>query len=95
MDTKIQVAEEYECGIDTTEVMKNHVHMFVEVPPKCCQCRAAGLSPISSALAWLTVESQDTQPMFSSSCRPPMTIFLSKEAIFPQVVGNFIGPFCV
>ena len=29
-----QVAEEYEFRIDTMEVMEDHVHIFVEVPPK-------------------------------------------------------------
>ena len=29
-----QIAEEYEFGIDTLEVMEDHVHIFVEAPPK-------------------------------------------------------------
>ncbi len=29
-----QIAEEYGFGIDTLEVMGDHVHIFVEVPPK-------------------------------------------------------------
>ncbi len=29
-----KIAEEYEFKIDTMEVMKDHVHIFVEVPPK-------------------------------------------------------------
>ena len=29
-----KIAEEYEFGIDTMEVMEDHVHIFVEVPPK-------------------------------------------------------------
>jgi putative transposase len=29
-----QIAEEYEFRIDTMEVMEDHVHIFVEVPPK-------------------------------------------------------------
>ncbi|MFC1903136.1 IS200/IS605 family transposase [Chloroflexota bacterium] len=29
-----QIAEEYELRIDTMEVMEDHVHIFVEVPPR-------------------------------------------------------------
>ena len=29
-----RIAEEYGLGIDTMEVMEDHVHIFVEVPPK-------------------------------------------------------------
>ena len=29
-----QIAEEYGLGIDTLEVMEDHVHIFVEAPPK-------------------------------------------------------------
>ena len=29
-----QIAEEYEFGIDTLEVMEDHAHIFVEAPPK-------------------------------------------------------------
>ena len=29
-----QIAEEYEFQIDTMEVMKDHVHIFVEAPPR-------------------------------------------------------------
>ena len=29
-----QIAEEYGFGIDTLEVMEDHVHIFVEAPPK-------------------------------------------------------------
>jgi putative transposase len=29
-----RIAEEYEFNIDTMEVMEDHVHIFIEVPPK-------------------------------------------------------------
>ena len=29
-----RIAEEYEFGIDTKEVMEDHVHIFVEAPPR-------------------------------------------------------------
>ena len=29
-----KIAKEYEFGIDTMEVMEDHVHVFVEVPPR-------------------------------------------------------------
>ena len=29
------IAEEYEFNIDTMEVMEDHVHVFIEAPPKC------------------------------------------------------------
>jgi putative transposase len=29
-----QIADEYEFGIDTTEVMEDHAHIFVEAPPR-------------------------------------------------------------
>ena len=29
-----QIAEEYEFGIDTMEVMEDHVHIFTEAPPR-------------------------------------------------------------
>ncbi len=28
-----RIAEEYECHIDTMEVMQDHVHIFIEAPP--------------------------------------------------------------
>ncbi len=33
------IAEEYEFRIDTMEVMEDHVHIFVEVPPKYAPAR--------------------------------------------------------
>ena len=33
-DVFTQIAEHYEFNIDTMEVMEDHVHIFVEVPPK-------------------------------------------------------------
>ena len=35
-----QIAEEYEFKIDTMGVMENHVHIFVEVPPRCFPAQA-------------------------------------------------------
>ena len=29
-----QIAEEYEFSIDTMEIVEDHVHIFVEVPPR-------------------------------------------------------------
>ena len=34
-----KIAEEYEFRIDTMEVMEDHVHIFVEVPPKYSPAR--------------------------------------------------------
>ncbi|MFC1916620.1 transposase, partial [Chloroflexota bacterium] len=34
--------EEYECRIDTMEVIEDHVHIFVEVPPKYSPAQVPG-----------------------------------------------------
>ena len=44
-----QIAEEYEFRIDTMEVMEDHVHIFVEVPPKYSPARVVQIMKSISA----------------------------------------------
>ena len=44
-----QISEEYEFRIDTMEVMEDHVHIFVEVPPRCSPARAVQILKSVSA----------------------------------------------
>ena len=44
-----KVAEEYEFRIDTMEVMEDHVHIFVEVPPKYSPARVVQIMKSISA----------------------------------------------
>ena len=44
-----QIAEEYEFRIDTMEVMEDHVHMFVEVPPRYSPARVVQVMKSISA----------------------------------------------
>jgi len=43
------IAEEYEFIIDTMEVMEDHVHIFVEVPPKYSPARVVQIMKSISA----------------------------------------------
>jgi len=43
------IAEEYEFRIDTMEVMEDHVHIFVEVPPKYSPARVVQVMKSISA----------------------------------------------
>ncbi len=43
------MAEEYELVIDTTEVMEDHVHIFVEVPPRDSPARVVQIMESISA----------------------------------------------
>ena len=43
------IAEEYEFRIDTMEVMEDHVHIFVEVPPKYSPARGVQIMKSISA----------------------------------------------
>ena len=43
------IAEEYEFRIDTMEVMEDHVHIFVEVPPKYSPARVVQIMKSISA----------------------------------------------
>jgi len=44
-----RIAEEYELVIDTMEVMEDHVHIFVEVPPKYSPARVVQIMKSISA----------------------------------------------
>ena len=44
-----QIAEEYEFKIDTMEVMEDHVHIFVEVPPRYSPAQVAQILKSVSA----------------------------------------------
>ncbi len=44
-----KIAEEYEFRIDTMEVMEDHVHMFVEVPPRYSPARVVQIMKSISA----------------------------------------------
>ena len=44
-----RIAEEYEFRIDTMEVMKDHVHIFVEVPPRYSPAQAVQILKSVSA----------------------------------------------
>ena len=44
-----KIAEEYEFRIDTMEVMEDHVHIFVEVPPKYSPARVVQIMKSISA----------------------------------------------
>jgi putative transposase len=44
-----QVSEEYEFRIDTMEVMEDHVHIFVEVPPRYSPAQAVQILKSVSA----------------------------------------------
>jgi len=44
-----KIAEEYEFGIDTMEVMEDHVHIFVEVPPRYSPARVVQIMKSISA----------------------------------------------
>jgi putative transposase len=44
-----QISEEYEFRIDTMEVMEDHVHIFVEVPPRYSPARAVQILKSVSA----------------------------------------------
>jgi putative transposase len=44
-----KVAEEYEFRIDTMEVMEDHIHIFVEVPPKYSPARVVQIMKSISA----------------------------------------------
>jgi len=44
-----RIAEEYEFRIDTMEVMKGHVHIFVEVPPRYSPAQAVQILKSVSA----------------------------------------------
>ncbi len=44
-----KIAEEYEFKIDTMEVMEDHVHIFVEVPPKYSPARVVQIMKSISA----------------------------------------------
>ena len=44
-----KIAEEYEFKIDTMEVMEDHVHVFVEVPPKYSPAQVVQIMKIISA----------------------------------------------
>jgi putative transposase len=48
-DIFIKIAEEYESGIDTMEVMENHVYVFVEVPPRYSPTRVVQIIKSVSA----------------------------------------------
>src|SRR4030067_2901095 len=43
------IAEEYEFRIDTMEVMEDHVHVFVEVPPRYSPARVVQIMKSISA----------------------------------------------
>lgn len=45
----VEIAEEYEFHIDTMEVMADHVHMFIEVPPAYAPARVAQIMKSISA----------------------------------------------
>jgi putative transposase len=45
----IEIAEEYEFHIDTMEVMGDHVHMFIEVPPSYAPARVVQIMKSISA----------------------------------------------
>ena len=45
----IKIAEEYRFSIDMMEVMPDHVHIFVGVPPKCSPARVVQIVKSSSA----------------------------------------------
>ena len=44
-----RIAEEYELVIDTMEVMEDHVHIFVEVPPRYSPARVVQIMKSISA----------------------------------------------
>ena len=44
-----KIAEEYEFKIDTMEVMEDHVHIFVEVPPRYSPARVVQIMKSISA----------------------------------------------
>ena len=44
-----KIADEYEFKIDTMEVMENHVHIFVEVPPRYSPARVVQIMKSISA----------------------------------------------
>jgi len=44
-----RIAEEYEFGIDTMEVMEDHVHIFVEIPPRYSPARVVQVMKSISA----------------------------------------------
>ena len=44
-----QISEEYEFRIDTMEVMEDHVHIFVEVPPRYSPAQAVQILKSVSA----------------------------------------------
>jgi putative transposase len=44
-----KIAEEYDFNIDTMEVMEDHVHVFVEVPPKYSLARVVQIMKSISA----------------------------------------------
>ena len=44
-----QISEEYEFRIDMMEVMEDHVHMFVEVPPRYSPAQAVQILKSMSA----------------------------------------------
>ena len=44
-----QIAEEYEFAIDTMEVVEDHVHIFVEVPPRYSPAQAVQILKSVSA----------------------------------------------
>ena len=44
-----KIAKEYEFGIDTMEVMEDHVHVFVEVPPRHSPARVVQVMKSISA----------------------------------------------
>ncbi len=48
-----KIAEEYEFGIDTMGVMEDHVHIFVEVPPRYSPARVVQIMKSISAREYL------------------------------------------
>lgn len=44
-----QIAEEYDLGIDTLEVVEDHVHIFVEAPPRYSPARVVQVMKSVSA----------------------------------------------
>ena len=44
-----RIAEEYELVIDTMEVMEDHIHIFVEVPPRYSPARVVQIMKSISA----------------------------------------------
>ncbi|MFC1894003.1 IS200/IS605 family transposase, partial [Chloroflexota bacterium] len=65
-----QISEEYEFRIDTMEVMEDHVHIFVEVPPRYSPAQAVQILKSVSAREVFPLEAIALTPTIIPSSSP-------------------------